>query len=83
MDAIMKSYFAVTFVGSLVLAQTASGIAPILPPGISATDPERPGNKMHLSAQALQAIDLSGLRLGAQKAARSAKGHVVHVVGLA
>jgi TonB family protein len=32
-----------------------------------------PRNKVHLSAQALQAIYLNGLRLGAQKAARSAK----------
>jgi TonB family protein len=42
-------------------------------PGLSAPDPGVARGKVHLSAQALQAIYLNGFRLGAQKAARSAK----------
>jgi TonB family protein len=43
------------------------------PSGVSAEDTEVPRNKVHLSAQALQAIYLKGLVLGAQKSARAAK----------
>jgi len=43
------------------------------PAGFSAADSKVPRVKVHLSAQALQAIYLNGFRLGAQKAARAAK----------
>jgi TonB family protein len=41
--------------------------------GESGSNAEAPREKLHLSAQALQAIYLKGLMLGAQKAARAAK----------
>jgi TonB family protein len=68
--------FAVILAGALASGQLAHAMAPAEPTpasGVSATDPERPRNKVHLSAQALQSIYLSGFRLGAQKAARAAK----------
>jgi hypothetical protein len=43
------------------------------PSGVSTADPEVARSKLHLSPQAMQAIYLKGLILGAQKAARSAK----------
>jgi hypothetical protein len=63
-------------VGSLAFAQVAEAMPPgdpSPPSSVSAADPEAPRSKVHLSAQALQAIYLNGFRLGAQKAARSAK----------
>jgi TonB family protein len=68
--------FAVILIAALATAQTANGIPPsdTNPPiGGSAAALEAPRGKIHLSAQALQAIYLSGVRLGAQKAARAAK----------
>ena len=43
------------------------------PSGVSTGGPEVARTKLHLSPQAMQAIYLKGLILGAQKAARSAK----------
>jgi hypothetical protein len=63
--------FAVILIAALATAQTANGIQPsdTNPPiGGSAAALEAPRGKIHLSAQALQAIYLSGVRLGAQKA---------------
>jgi TonB family protein len=60
----------------LAFAQTASAIPPSdtnPPRSVSASDLEVPREKIHLSAQALQAIYVSGVRLGALKAARAAK----------
>jgi TonB family protein len=67
---------AVILVGALALAQSAQAMPPsdTNPPSVvSAAAPEAPRGKVHLSAQALQSIYLSGFRLGAQKAARAAK----------
>jgi TonB family protein len=61
--------FAVILGGALAFTQTLEAIPQIE----SLPDAQAPREKMHLSAQALQAIYLNGLRLGAQKAARSAK----------
>jgi TonB family protein len=69
-------FFAMTLIGALAFARTAASMPPSdtnPPSGVSTADPEVARNKVHLSAQALQAIYLSGLRVGAQKAARSAK----------
>src|ERR1700729_21667 len=68
--------FAVILVGASALAQAATGIPPTdtNPPSVvSAADPDAARSKVHLNDQALQAIFLNGVRLGAQKAARSAK----------
>jgi TonB family protein len=69
-------WLAVILIGALAIAQAANGISPSdtsPPTGVSTADPAAPRNKVHLSAQALQAIYLNGFRLGAQKAARAAK----------
>ena len=68
--------FALIYLGAIALAQSAAalGLSDTNPlSGVSAADPEAPRNKVRLSDQALQAIFLNGVRLGAQKAARSAK----------
>jgi TonB family protein len=68
--------FAAIFVAAIAFAQTAVSMSSSdtnPTSGVSATDPKAPRNKVHLSAQALQAIYLNGFRLGAQKAARAAK----------
>jgi TonB family protein len=73
--------FAVILVGALAFAQVVNGMPPsnanpasdASTEGVSAAAPEVPRNKVRLSAQALQAIYLKGLALGAQKAARAAK----------
>jgi len=68
--------FAVILVAAIAFAQTADAmpLSDTNPPSsVSAADPGVARNKVHLSAQALQAIYLNGFRLGAQKAARSAK----------
>jgi TonB family protein len=68
--------FAVILVGALALAQTAAAMPwsdTNLPSGVSAAGPEVLHNKIHLSAQALQAIYLKGQILYLQKAAGSAK----------
>ena len=62
--------FAVILVGALAFTQTLEA----MPRSESLPDAQAtPREKIHLSAQALQSIYLNGLRLGAQKAARSAK----------
>jgi TonB family protein len=43
------------------------------PSGVPAADTKAPRNKLHLNDQAMQAIFLNGVRLGAQKAARTTK----------
>jgi len=68
--------FAVTLLGALAFAQSAEAmpLSDTNPSAdVSAAAPEAPRNRVHLSTQALQAIYLSGFRLGAQKAARVAK----------
>jgi len=68
--------FAVILVGASALAQAAIGISPSdtkPPTGVSTPDFEVPRDKVHLSAQALQAIYLKGPVLYIQKAAGSAK----------
>jgi TonB family protein len=68
--------FAVILLGALALAQSAQAMPPsdTNPPSVVfAADPGAARNKVHLSDQALQAIFLNGVRLGAQKAARAAK----------
>jgi TonB family protein len=67
---------AIGFVAAVEFAQTVGAMSSIdtdPPSGVSAADPDVPRNKVHLSAQALQAIHLKGLMLGMQKAAGSAK----------
>lgn len=68
--------FALILVGAVAFAQSA-GATPTSdttpPSAVSATDPGAARSKVHLSDQALQAIFLNGVKLGAQKAARSAK----------
>jgi TonB family protein len=67
--------FAVILLGAIAFAQTAPAMPPsdTNPPSpVSAGEPETRRNKVHLSDQALQAIFLNGVKLGAQKAARSA-----------
>jgi TonB family protein len=75
MEAMMEQCFALILIGALAFAQTASAISlgDTNPPSNTAAAPEVPRSKVHLSAQALQAIYLSGVKLGAQKAARAAK----------
>src|ERR1700689_1521091 len=76
MDAMMKRCFAVLFVGAFAFAQTAEALPPsdtTPPSGVSAADFEVPRDKVHLSAQALQALYLKGPVLWIQKAAGSAK----------
>ncbi|HTD74312.1 MAG TPA: energy transducer TonB [Steroidobacteraceae bacterium] len=76
MDAVVKRCFTVIFVGAFGFSQTAEAMprSDTTPPsGVSAADFAVPRDRVHLSAQALQAIYLNGLRLGAQKAAGSAK----------
>lgn len=68
--------FSMILVGALAFAQSVKAMPPSdtsPASGVSASDPDAPRDKLHLSSQALQAIYLNGLRSGAQKAARSAK----------
>lgn len=68
--------FAVILIGALAIAQTANGIpqSDTSPSAnVFAPDFEVPPNKVHLSAQALQALYLKGPVLWYQKAAGSAK----------
>jgi TonB family protein len=69
-------FCAMILIGALTFARTAAAMpsSEANPPAdVSTADTEVPRNKVHLSAQALQAIYLKGLVLGAQKAARAAK----------
>jgi TonB family protein len=69
-------FFAVALAGALAFGQLAGAMAPIgtdPPSAVSAMDQGAVRNKVHLSDRALQAIFLNGVRLGAQKAARSAQ----------
>jgi hypothetical protein len=76
--------FAVILFGAIAWAQTAPAmrLSDANPPSaVSATDPGAARSIVHLSAQALQAIFLNGLRLGAQKTARSAKVTSCRIAG--
>jgi TonB family protein len=76
MDPVVKRCFTLIFVGAFAFAQKAEAMPPSDKTplsSVSAADLEVPRHKLHLSAQALQAIYLKGLMLGAQKAARAAK----------
>jgi TonB family protein len=76
MDAVIKRCLSEIFVGALAFAQTAAAMpsSDTNPPsGVSAADSDVPRSKVHLSAQALQAIYLKGQILYLQKAAGSAK----------
>jgi TonB family protein len=68
--------FAVALAGALAFGQSAGATAPSdtdPPSAVSAPDPGAVRNNVHLSDRALQAIFLNGVKLGAQKAARSAQ----------
>jgi TonB family protein len=68
--------FAVILIGAVAIAQSiaAMALSDTNPPTtVSATDTRAARNKLHLSDQALQAIFLNGVRLGALKTARAAK----------
>jgi len=68
--------FAVALTGAFAFGQSAGATAPSdtdPPSAVSATDPGAVRNNVHLSDRALQAIFLNGVKLGAQKAARSAQ----------
>jgi TonB family protein len=67
---------AIILVGTLVFVQSAVALPPNdsnPPSAVSAADAGTARSKVHLSDQALQAIFLNGVGLGAQKAALSAK----------
>jgi hypothetical protein len=69
-------WLAVILVGALAFAQSTGATAPSdtePPSAVSGTGPGAVRNKVHLSDQALQAIFLNGVRLGAHRAARSAQ----------
>jgi TonB family protein len=69
-------FFAMILIGALAFARTAASMPSSdtnRPSEVSTANPGGARNKVHLSDQALQAIFLNGVRLGAQKAARSAK----------
>jgi TonB family protein len=72
MDGMMKRCFTVILVSAFAFAHTVEAVPQSDVAG-NASSAQAPKEKVHLSAQALQAIYLSGVRLGAQKAARSAR----------